>query len=685
MIPADAHRRERFDLNDGDFESTGGLTYRHDIQGLRAVGALLVALFHIREAGVSGGVDVFFVVAGFLLASSAMRKIDQDPTYRGSFFDVWARFISRTGVEAAFVLLAACLMLPFVVSPVSWPVELGDLAASAIYTENVRLMDRQGDYLARGQGATLVLHFWAVSLIAQVYFLWPLLVRLSGWIGRRLRLERGQSLHWLVLGLSLVSFGWSVVGTLQDPDEAYFMLSTRFWEFGVGAMVATARMGQRAGARPRQADAFSWLSLLLVLSCGLLVGQRFNFPSAVALWPVLGAALLILFGHEGRRTNASAWLAAPRVSRLGSYSFGFYLWHWPIYIAVYNSAGHMPSWGQTAAIMAFAAVAAVLSYRGRLWLAARLHGRALPVTVLACLVGFGLATHAADRLLNQPQNHPILADSALVTGPYQGITPGPFGAKSDLPVAYDQPCRTKQKEAVLRPCTYGAEDGAITIAIVGGSHSLQWLPALRAVAQDHGWRIVVLAKSACMFADPSDLALFRDENPTCAQWNRDAMGYLADLRPDLVLTVATRRILAPQDDHKTAPVIGEQVPQGYVDYFTNLTAQGLRVLAIRDNPWMQFDVPACLFAARIAVQASCAKPRAQVLFDEQIAAAIAAFPAGVTYVDFTEHFCDETTCPATRDGRLLYRDHNHIAASYARILAPQMVNAITQALAPIPR
>ncbi len=554
------------------------------------------------------------------------------------------------------------------------------------------LIRRGQDYLERGEAASLAQHFWAVSLIAQAYVAWYPLTRIAtGIAGLREGWGNLRILTILLCILIIFSLTWSIIWTGRNPTAAYFDLLTRYWQFGVGALLGLWFAGERRAVIPvALAAPLSWVGLGLILSCGVVIGVTAAFPGYAALWPVTAAALILLASHEGQHGNAGRLLAARPLASLGKYSFGIYLWHWPLYVVVLQLTGEMPSIAIGAAIIGISILLAYLSQNladaivavgGR-----RLRPGAVALVCVAGLLGLAAVSHRGHQLLGQSHYVATLLQMPLIFGSLAEIRPGPLTARSDTPASYARGCHQVYTSADILRCDFGPADAAKVKFLVGGSHSTHWEPALKVVAEDRDWRIVSITKSDCTFASPKDEDLHTSEgyHPTCATWNQALIETILAERPDAVITLATRPIFAEGDRwdlRNISDVIGERVPMGYLEHFHTLVAAGIQVVAIRDTPWMGHDVPACVFAHRFVDPDTCGRPRSAVLDDQALSAELARIPAGVAYVDMTDAFCDDTICGVVRDGLLIYTDSHHISATYARHIGPLLADRIEAAIA----
>ena len=303
-----------------------GTAYRPEIEGLRVVAATLVATFHVWLGRVSGGVDVFFVVSGFLITSGLTVQIERNGMPQFAAF--WARLINRLVPPALLVLLAVAVASYFLLPESRWSDTIKHVAASALYVENWWLANDSVDYLRQDGPVSPVQHFWALSTQGQFYLLWPLVLGLAAVVARRAKLAfRGVAVVTL-LSLFAVSLAYSVWLTGRDQPLAYFVTTTRVWEFAVGGLLALFINRLRLPSVVRVV--LGWVGLLAIVSCGLLLQVSRVFPGYAALWPVLGGAFVLIAGTSGSRFGVDRFLGSAPMIYLGSISYGFYLWHFPI-------------------------------------------------------------------------------------------------------------------------------------------------------------------------------------------------------------------------------------------------------------------------------------------------------------------------------------------------------------------
>jgi hypothetical protein len=386
--------------------------------------------------------------------------------------------------------------------------------------------------------------------------------------------------------------------------------------------------------------------------------------------------------------GADRLLGSRPLVALGDISYGIYLWHWPILIFYRLYVGRT-GMGMVDGLLI------LLSSILLAWVTTRFvenpirsasRGNARPTRTLlvaGAVVGVALLVTAAwamhflrarefDRrsLLLGGADYP--GASALEEGfRYAGaanvpIFPDPLYVKDDLPDNYDDNCHQSHEDATAISCEYGDRSAGRTIAIVGGSHAAQWLPAFQRIAEQNPWRIVTYTKSSCQLS--ADLSMTDAQHYlSCMDWNEQLLAELEALRPEIVFTTATRGV-----DRRD-----EIVHPGYLRQWEKLHAMGIHVIAIRDNPWLGFEVPECV--ERLGGDApACARSRAESLAAESPFASLEPRPAGTSFIDLTRFFCDEKRCFPVAGNVLIYRDKHHVTAAYARTLAPALQRAILE-------
>ncbi|MBL0405042.1 acyltransferase [Microvirga aerilata] len=657
--------------------------YRPEIQGIRVIGALLVACFHIWGGRVSGGVDVFFVISGFLITGSLYKEVQNSQTIDVIAF--WGRIAKRIA-PMAYLVLALTLLAALLWMPKSRQVGfLSEVLYSAVHLENIKLMMNSVDYLAREEAPSPVQQFWALSVQVQFYAVWPFLLLATGIAARRVRSRTGIYIGALT-AVFLASLAYSIIETGEDPSPAYFNTFARVWEFALGGLLAIAL--PRRTLPPALRWLAGWAGLALVVSCGFVLPASADFPGYVALWPTMGAALVLLSGGGNLRFGATQILASRSLVALGDISFSFYLWHWPVLIFAMLLTGrtHL-GLGTGLTVIAVAFCGAYLAnrwieqpiQRSSLGKVRRWHihamGAAMAASVLAVTAVWILTNGGVDDIRSLSiKDYPggsVMASGDTAIKPGLAIQPHPGVAKDDKSKPFVDKCHQDQRKADILACNYGNDRAPTkTIALVGGSHSAHWLEALEQLAHQYGWRVLSITKSACPFE------INAQRKQPCIEWNENIIGYLAQLRPDVVFTTSTRPYRGPTIGHGLEKP-REIIPEGYLMQWARLAEKGLTVVAVRDNPWLGTNIPECV-EKHSADVFKCSRRRLDVLDDMDPSSRLASKPGNVSFIDLSDHFCDPARCLAVVGNLLVYRDNHHMTASFSRSLAVPLEERLRQ-------
>lgn len=660
------------------------------IQGLRAVAVLLVLFYHVWPESVSGGfigVDVFFVLSGYLMTGLLIREA---ATGRMDLLAFWARRIRRL-LPAATAVLLVCLILSWTLLPETKRTQVADdVVWASLYIVNWRYALLSTDYGQRGEGPSPVQHYWSLSIEEQFYIVWPVMAALIARFVSPIRQRRAFSL--LTACFCLASFFYSVHFTATGSAAAYFSSGTRIWEIAAGAFFASLRI--RLGAE-RLAGILNWVGLLLIVASGLLLTTSMPFPGWLALFPVSGTVLMLLSDRAPRWSPLYILKWKP-LQYVGDISYSVYLWHWPVVLFLPDLAGDASVLADGPALVLLSLLAGMISktliedpFRsGRFsLLLSRLDAVALGAVLVMISAGSALglkheqqekehlARIEALRLVSD-KDYPGAAaldpENPAVIRSGLPVRPDPLLAKKDRPVLYTDGCDAKQTHRAVA-CHYGNAGMTGTLVLLGDSHGAQYLPALRAIAERKGWRIVVYQKSACMVSD--SVVRFRSTGrirEDCEGWKREALKAVLRMKPDLVIT-STALPDIYNEYYRLAPT--EELVQGYRSLWQSLTAAGIPVLVIRDNPRPEIDIPSCVVLNRSALQ-RCSLSKEQVLDRHEDPLVQASDLPMVSLLDLTPFLCNETECPAVIGNVLVYRDGDHLTATFVRSLAPYIEKKI---------
>ncbi|WP_162262603.1 acyltransferase family protein [Nocardioides sp. Soil796] len=711
---ADGPKR-RAGRNDTTKAAKGNSRIRRDIEGLRAVATFLVLPYHAGLMLFPGGfvgVDVFFVISGFVITGQLMKEVDR--TGRVGLLGFYARRAKRLLPAASVVLGATAVMTWLWVPKIRWETTGGDIVASALYFVNWRLADRSVDYLAEDITPSAVQHYWSLSVEEQFYFVWPILLLGAVVLAARLGVRRKPA---LLVGLALValpSFAWAVHQSFFASERAYFITTTRMWEFTIGAFVAI--LATRLDRIPKGlAIVLAWAGLGMILLAGRIYTSEITWPGYYAVLPTVGAGLMIAAGVAAGPKGPVAILGNRFMLFIGYLTYSLYLWHWPLLIVarehfggisvltglVIVTASVIPAWltfhlvenplrnskfvGNTKVSLSLGVNCTLIAVVAGLMLVA-LFGKAAGPTIDPANVKGSMALSASS-----PKDDPAGEPVDSVQG---GITPNPLEAPKDVPDLYAEGCQVDSDVAEVATCEYGAADAKTTIAIVGDSKAAQWVPAFQVLAKTHDWRIVTYTKSACQFSTATSV-LDGEPYDTCREWGGDVLDRLTgDEKPDVVVTAGQRDSALTGDGDDMSE---DTMQAGLEDAWTQLRDAGIEVVVLADTPQTGSDVYACVSehqddltrctydrdhgveASGVGVQKAAADELGAVDISPGAASDSGAGDTGLYFLDLVDAICPTDECAPVIGNVLVYRQGSHITKTYIETLAPRVEEALAKA------
>ncbi|MET2012507.1 acyltransferase family protein [Microbacterium chocolatum] len=694
--PARVVTRQPTDRSPEHAEPGGFLPH---VQGLRAIAVLCVVLYHFwpgRFPGGYVGVDVFFVISGFLITAHLMRELTATGTVRLGQF--WARRARRL-LPASLLVLFVCAAVaasPYLTPTSALPAEIREIIASTFYVQNWYLALTSADYLNNAGDPTTVQHYWTLSLEEQFYVLWPLLLLLAAWMGVRWFGGARRRAVLTVIGIvTVLSFVFNVWLTLAEPAPAYFVTFGRMWQFGIGALIALVPM-----LRIRNAAAsfvLGWAGILTLAVVTFRFDAQTPFPGYMAAVPTLAAAAVIAASRTERWWYPTRVLSLRPAQFVGDISYSLYLWHWPLIVI----APSVPFWGLTIwhrlALLALCFVLAWLTKRFvedpvRGWKV--LTSRPPRVTLWASLVAMVLVAVTAGAAW--AVNAPAYRDGVQAIEQLRADPPECFGAASALDPAcagvdfgaqilpapgfagVDRPedaqCFVQLNDARPVSCEFGSDaPDAPRIALVGDSHAYQLLPTFQRLADERGWHLTTWFKGACPWND-TPLSTPGAFGAACTEWRGGVESAMADADLDVVFTAALAT--TPYSSAGFASAADAAVA-GYREAWGRMLARDVPVVTVVDNPVWPTDPNKCLRTRDVA---ECDAPRTDVLVADDPLRQAAEGLDGVTLIDATEAFCDDDVCWPVVGGANIYRDQDHLTVTFADSLAPQYSEAIEGAL-----
>ncbi|UGB37201.1 acyltransferase family protein [Frateuria soli] len=629
--------------------------YRPDIDGMRAVAVLSVLAYHYGLSAPGGfvGVDVFFVISGYLIGS----LLYEQATW-GTFS--YLAFYARRARRILPALLAVLAVTYAVMLVVATPSDLESYGHTAVATllslSNVQLWQSL-DYFHPTADLNPLLMTWSLGVEEQFYLVAPLVMLL---LPRLALCARPMVLGGLIVG----SLGLAVWAVRIQPGAAFYLLPTRAWELAAGVLVGVLEI-HRIGLRVRgpAAEALAWAGLLLIALPVMSYGRDTVFPGWTAVPPVLGSALLLSTPQAALNRRV---LALPPLRAIGLVSYSLYLWHWPLISMARLVEGREPSLWARIALLALSGLLAAASYR---FVETPFRRGASPARVslkrYAAVLGVAL----------------VMVGSAVVMQGFPRRWPGQFVVEARQFDSHHNPCLAVHHDPTPETSRLCYPEGEKLIALVGDSHAAALAAGLRAVAAREGWGLVVLAKASCQFlvgAGPK-VARHPELLHDCSSFNRRVMTMLLDdPRVGGVIIAGAWRAGSMRPTHYVAldgPArpSDELFAQGLARAVRTLEEAGKRVVIARDIPFLRLE-PRSLLAACASwwrhlwpgqgEPGSCGRvDRANTVSDAPALAVLArvARETGASLVDPRARFCDASGCRIALDGRTYYRDRQHLS------------------------
>ena len=670
--------------------------FRPEVQALRALAVLLVLVYHISPPTLPGGyvgVDVFFVISGFLITGHLWREAST--TGGVSLRRFWAARARRI-LPASLAATSGIVVLALLLLPLTKLEEWGRHAlASVLYVENWVLASDSVDYQASDNAPTAFQHFWSLGVEEQFYLFWPMLVVAAVVLWRAGARRGTRSPDPAVLrGLLLVIFGlviavsfWSSFTRVNDGDpSAYYSTLTRTWQLAVGGFLALAWQDTQRAPRLRTVLAVGGFAAIIGAAC--LFDESTPFPGSAALLPTLGACAVIAAGRTqgpgSVRRVAENWT----VQRIGDIPYWRSVGHFPGGVFCGSRAdGRHPTLPEAVALAAASFALAIASYvlvelpvrRGTFF---RHDWRMLISAVATMALVAGLTTMLPLRMSwtseswesrAQAVEQDLDSHGAAGSDPdkrdpfvrdHAEIAPSPLRAKKDKPVEASE-CMVDTGAMETEVCTFGppSDEAEATIAVLGDSHAAMFIEPILAVAEERDWHVETHMHAGCQYS--TELRKTKDSyQDACRNSNEITREKLLEDPPDGVITVGREGYDFEDTDTGHTPGAA-----GRAELWNELTDAGSEVLVVRDGPAAREDVVDCV-GEHYGEPTGCALTREEAYAGRDAMAEALDLAPDVTSIDLKEQFCTTSHCAAVINNVLVFRDDNHITDTFARTLIP---------------
>jgi peptidoglycan/LPS O-acetylase OafA/YrhL len=607
------------------------------IQGLRALAALLVTLFHAKW--VSGGfigVDIFYVISGFLITGLLIREIERTGTI--NFKEFYARRFKRL-LPTSFFVLAITAVFSWLLIPATMRSSLGrDIIAAGLYVSNYLFAWWQADYQNLDATPSPVIHYWSLAVEEQFYLLWPLLILFFFMMATKLK--KKIALTVLVAAVTALSFVFSIYQTETSPIWAFYSLPTRAWELGLGALLVLL-------PPIKTKKLVGLLGFIFVIASAFIFNETTAFPGLNAVLPVLGTVMLIAtinswppFLNDVANSRLFQWL--------GEISYPLYLWHWPLLVLPSTYfARPLAVYERIIAIFATIVLADLTHrfieepFRKKKILPTLVFKQSAAITLVSVLIGTTIIFTSSDRI--------------NVSGINGAVSLAQIKAR---PLVYEDGCHANYAETKSDACEYAKLNSQKTMVLYGDSHAAQWFPALSEIASRSGYKLVSLTKSACPSVDVvrSDQGAFKMSR--CKKWREDSIQRIMKMKPDVLVMSSFQYFAQPrqfQDRDKWWD-------EGQRKLLAQVKNASPNLIYLTDTPHPARDIPACLANNSIS---QCNKTERSKNLSI----------SGFEVIDPNSWLCSRT-CPAVKDGVVAYRDASHISVDIAIALIPRLTQAL---------
>lgn len=640
--------------------------FRSDIQGLRGIAVLLVVLYHaglpLAPAGFIG-VDIFFVISGFLITGLLAREAETSG--RVALLRFFGRRVRRLLPAALVLLLFVCLVSAWLYPPLEQREIQSAARAAGLYLANVWFAGRAVDYLGGEAESNPMLHMWSLAVEEQFYIVWPLLI--AALVAGASAARQHRRLIVGVAMVCLVSLAACVWMTWRSQPIAFFGTPFRAWEFGIGGLASL--LGPRLLLLPQAGrNLLAAVGATMMLGSVALLDAGSLFPGWWALLPAGGTALLLAGLHGNQPSLQARLLGCWPLAKLGDVSYSWYLWHWPLLVF---AAVRWPQHGPllTAGAVLLSLLLAWLSYR---WVEN-------PIRTHPALAGRDRQTVVVAVLLALATGAVLTWQMAQLAGRSSPAQQRYVAARDDIPAIYPAGCHANFDAVTLPACEFGATGSKTTVVLFGDSHAAHWFPALEQLARQQHWRLVSLTKSSCPSVEvPVFSKAKRRQYHECDQWRAAMWQRIETLQPALLVLANSSRHGVPAAEWQ----------RGTASSLGRLKTAGIPTALLIDTPRPGFDVPQCLARADWQgrpQQQACRFQRSAVAADDAaIAAAERAAVAASGHgrvLDLTRAICPDEQCSVFSAGQVHYSDNNHLTAGFSRQLAPALQQALQDAIA----
>ena len=647
--------------------------FRDDIQALRAIAVVAVVINHSKIALPSGfiGVDMFFVISGFLITQHLYKELNNNGII--SLKSFYARRIMRILPPAIVILIITLLLSLSFLSPVQLMSNLYDGLWATFSGLNYRLGLNGSNYFSNNQAVSPFQHFWSLCVEEQFYFIWPLVMIA---VFRQFGLSNlRKALNWTLLVIIVITLFLSIWTTNNNPSLAYFGLHTRAWQLAIGAWLAI-NLKYFVNLKNTTAQILFWLGTIILGFGFWTINESTAYPSWWALIPTIATTLIIVSGSnpDNPRTIQQKIFELPILQYLGNISYSWYLVHWPVMVVMFYNIGEaiQPSDKVLSIVIGF--VLTIIFYHcvekpirfNRYFKDNQKRIFALGISLkTVCALLFSLAifyknrnieTNSRPKLTKTSDLKLKIQESAKLTQ----LSPQLTGFLPQLGQDKYKGCFSERENTVIEEqmaCTLGDTTSKRTMILIGDSHAWQWTQAWSNIALKHKFKLITFTKSSCAMQD------IIPEYSACVSWRNRVFERIRSIKPDIIIA--------------SGMTYNESTTDNYRQYLLKLKSISTKIISMQDTPYPTLNVPECL-PKNLNNIANCSFQRSKATFasEARIRDITVVRELGIQTINPFDWFCTQTICPPVIDGIFVYFDVNHISTTYADYLTNILDNEI---------
>jgi len=654
-------------------ENKSHLTFQTELQGLRAIAVVAVILAHAKIEFFSGGfigVDIFFVLSGYLISTILMLEHQRSGTI--DLLNFYSRRIKRLLPSLTLMVVVVMLLSQFLLPDADFLTLTSSWLSALTWTSNFYFAFSNVDYFATTVSKDIFLHTWSLAVEEQFYLLWPLLfisTVLHKFNNSRISIAGYPAIFTVVLALAFLSFLVMLFLLNTKPHQSYYLMPSRIWQFCIGALVALDHLRNIHQEKTQSVPTYNMFSImgfigLAVIAIGVIgLNARLAYPGFWALIPSIGTALIIWSCNQNKNGLIPRMLSLPALVWIGDRSYSLYLWHWPILVLGFILYPKSDLTTVLLFVSCFVLIS-ILNYRLieiPFWKG--MFSNLAPTR--AILIAF-LATTIVISFTAKERNEisKVLAESD------NEVTRAISKARSDLPEIYSLGCDTWYSDAAVKPCiTNDGNEQSKTVVFLGDSAGGQWLPAILDIYKSPEWRVVILTKSACAIVD-EDYYYERigKEYKVCRQWRDEALASLSKYKPDTIIIGSSANYTFSET----------QWIEGSQRIFNDLSKVSSNVIVLAPTPILSFNAPNCLLDHQTEIAEVANGNNSHILFcseenksnsrqvSKYLDQATATYP-NIRLLKLNDLVCPDNICSSiNRNLDFIYRDSQHLTASFVR-------------------